>query len=143
MLRRAKQTIKNSKGMTLLEIMIVLAILGGLITILATQVTKQLGKSRAKQAKIHISQIGNALDMYYTDCGFYPQTLDALWNQSPDCSNWGPDPYLKKPSGDALRDPWNKEYIYEVNGGNYTLMSLGEDGREGGSGNAADISNQD
>ena len=131
--------IKNSKGMTLLEIMIVLAILGGLITILATQVTKQLGKARHKEARIQISEIGKSLDMFYTDCGYYPQSLDELLNPASECPNWGPDPYIKK----IPKDPWNSEFIYENSGGTYILISLGEDRREGGEGNSKDIKSDD
>jgi general secretion pathway protein G len=134
--------LKNEKGMTLLEIMIVLAILAGLIAVLAGQVNGQLKKARMKEAHIQIAEFGKALDLFYTDCGFYPSTdqgLHALMEAPSNCSNWGPDPYLKK----LGKDPWNHEYIYESSGGNYTIKSLGSDGKEGGSGDAADITNND
>lgn len=131
--------IRNNKGMTLLEIMIVLVILGGLIAILATQVQGRLKKAKINQAKIQISEYGKALDMYFTDCNSYPTSdegLQALVQAPSSCSNWGPDPYLKK----VNKDPWNKDFIYESTGNNYVLKSLGSDGREGGNGDAADIS---
>lgn len=131
--------IRNNKGMTLLEIMIVLVILGGLIAILGNQVTKQLAKARVKEARIQISEIGKALDMFMTDCGSYPEELGALIEAPESCTNWGPDPYIKK----MPKDPWGKDFIYEINGGNYVLVSFGADGREGGSGNDADISSED
>ena len=133
--------IRNNKGMTLLEIMIVLVILGGLIAILATQVQGRLKKAKINQAKIQISEYGKALDMYFTDCNSYPSTdegLGALVKAPSTCSNWGPDPYLKK----VNKDPWGKEFLYESSGNNYLLKSLGSDGREGGSGDAADVSNE-
>lgn len=131
--------IRNNKGMTLLEIMIVLVILGGLIAILATQVQGRLKKAKINQAKIQISEYGKALDMYFTDCNSYPTTeegLQALVQAPSTCSNWGPDPYLKK----VNKDPWNGDFIYESTGNNYVLKSLGSDRREGGSGDAQDIS---
>ncbi|MGE0526050.1 MAG: type II secretion system major pseudopilin GspG [Bdellovibrionales bacterium] len=132
--------IRNDKGMTLLEIMIVLVILGGLIAILATQVQGRLKKARTQQARLQISEYGKALDMYFTDCGNYPSAedggLNALIEAPSSCSNWGPDPYVKK----LNKDPWGGDFIYEPTGSDYVLRSLGSDRREGGSGDAADIS---
>jgi len=133
--------IRNNKGMTLLEIMIVLAILGGLIAILASQVQGSLKKAKIRQAKILIAEYGKALDMFYTDCNHYPTTeegLNALVQAVSSCNNWGPDPYRKK----IDKDPWGGDLIYESQGNAYTLKSLGSDHRDGGSGDAADISNE-
>lgn len=133
----------NSRGMTLIEIMIVLVIVGGLIAILGNTVIGQLGKAQTKEAAIQIKEVGKALDMFYADCGFYPssdQGLNALVESKGDCSNWGPDPYLKK----APKDPWNHEYVYEQKSRSaYTLKSLGADGEEGGEGKNKDISSDD
>ncbi|MCC7405609.1 MAG: type II secretion system major pseudopilin GspG [Bdellovibrionales bacterium] len=132
----------NQKGMTLLEIMIVLVILGGLVASLVTVVMGRLKSARIKQAKITMAEVGKALDMYYTDCGAYPsseQGLGALVQAPGDgCSSWGPDPYIKK----VPRDPWNHEYIYESQGGTYVLQSLGRDNREGGTGEDEDLSSE-
>jgi general secretion pathway protein G len=133
---------KNERGMTLVEIMVVLAIIGGLIGVLATQVNKQFKKARVKEARIQISEIGKSLDLYLTDCGSYPTTeegLQALVEQPPDCKNWGPEAYIKK----VPTDPWGSPFVYELHGNSYTLKSLGDDKREGGTGTAADISNED
>lgn len=136
--------LRNAKGMTLLEIMIVLAILGGLIGILGTQVVGNLKKANIKEAKIQISEISKLLEMYYTDCGSYPTSdagLEALVDASAasNCSSWGPDPYMKK----VPLDPWKNDFIYESNGGKYRIISLGSDREEGGDGDAADISSDD
>ena len=131
----------NEKGMTLLEIMIVLVILGGLIAILATKVTGRLKTARVRQAQLQISEYGKALDMYFTDCNQYPSTeenLQALVAAPSTCPNWGPDPYTKK----VNKDPWGGDFIYESTGNNYVLKSLGSDHREGGTGDAADISSE-
>lgn len=133
--------IRNNKGMTLLEIMIVLVILGGLIAILATQVTARLKTAKIRQAKIQIAEIGKALDLYYTDCGSYPtneEGLQALVQAPSSCTNWGPDPYMKK----VGKDPWNGDFRYESQGNTYILKSLGSDHKEGGSGDAQDITNE-
>lgn len=129
--------------MTLIEIMIVLIIVGGLIAILGGQVVGQLGKAQVKEAQIQIKEIGKSLDMFYADCGFYPssdQGLSALVENKGGCSNWGPDPYMKK----VPKDPWSNEYIYEQKSKSaYVLISLGADGAEGGEGKNKDISSED
>lgn len=132
----------NHRGMTLLEIMIVLAILGSLIGILATQVQSRLKRARMNEARIQIGELGKALDMFYTDCGFYPSTedgLSALVEAPSNCATWGPDPYIRR----VPTDPWQTPFIYENTGGSYILISLGSDKREGGTGDAADISSED
>lgn len=133
--------IRNQKGMTLLEIMIVMVILGGLIAVLAGTVRDNLKKAKVKQAKIQISEYGKALDMYYTDCNQYPSTeegLQALMVAPSTCSNWGPDPYLKK----LNPDPWATPFEYSSTGNDYELKSLGQDKKEGGSGYDLDLSSK-
>ena len=138
-----KKILKSQSGMTLLEIMIVLVILGGLTGVLVTSITGQLKRSRIKEAKILISEVGKALDMYMTTCGSYPTTdqgLDALLEEpSSGCDDWGPDPYVKK----IPKDPWGSELIYEQDAGSFVLISLGEDKRDGGTKSAKDISSED
>lgn len=131
--------LKNRKGMTLIEIMIVIAIIGSIAALLLPNVVSQLDKSKTKEAKIQLTQIVSALSMYYTDCGKYPETLEGLTKADPNCSNWGPQPYYTK----SLKDPFNNPIVYELDGSEYTLKSLGKDGREGGSGYAKDITLDD
>ena len=134
--------LRNRRGMTLLEIMIVLAILASLIGVLASQINLRLKKAKINQAKIQIGELGKALDMYYTDCNAYPSAsegLQALVTQPSNCSQWGPDSYIKK----MPKDPWGTDFVYESQGNTYTLISMGADKKEGGSGENADISSQD
>ncbi len=130
----SKPLLANQKGMTLIEIMIVIAILGGLMALLAPKFLGQKDKANVGQAKIQMGQIANAISMFYNDCGKFPASLDNLVTQDSGCTNWGPEPYLKK----APVDPWNNPYAYE-GGTEYSLKSFGKDGREGGSGYNADI----
>jgi general secretion pathway protein G len=133
--------LKNKKGMTLIEIMIVLAILGGLMTVLATQVTKSLGKSKVKEAVISMGELSKAIEMFYTDCGYYPKELGNLISEDSECSSWGPEPYVRNES--RLKDPWKTEFVYEATGSSYVIRSLGADKREGGSGNDKDINSDE
>ena len=129
----------NEKGMTLIEIMIVLVILASIGGLAITTVNTQLRKSRVRRAEIMISEIGKALDTYYTDCATYPPNLEGLMSETSDCPNWGPEAYLRK----IPKDPWNNDFIYEVDGSSYEIVSLGEGGREGGEVYEKDISSQD
>lgn len=131
--------LRNRKGMTLIEIMIVLAIIGGISALLLPRITGQRDKAKVSEARIQMGQIVSALSMYYNDCGKYPQTLEGLVKADPNCSNWGPEPYVRK----EIKDPWGHDFEYEVNGAEYSLRCLGRDGREGGSGYDADISLED
>lgn len=136
----AGAVVQNNRGMTLVEIVIVVAILASLVAILGTQVQKQFAKAKVNQAKIQMGEIGKALDMYYTDCGSYPDAgagLQALISaEGSNCSNWGPDSYVKKSN---LQDPWGTQFLYDSDGAQYTIISLGADKREGGEGYNADI----
>ncbi len=127
-------------GMTLIEILIVLGIVGGLLTLLAQGVFKNFFKSQVQETKIIMGKVSQALQLYYVDCGSYPSSLDGLLeNTGGECKSWGPDAYLDKYPEDA----WNSELIYEASGSSYVLKSLGKDKKEGGSGNDADISSED
>lgn len=137
-----RRGIRGQQGMTLLEIMIVLVILGSLIGVLAVTVQNRLKKARMNEARIQIGELGKALDMYFTDCGSYPDTgagLKALVEPQSGCPQWGPDPYIKR----VNNDPWGSPLVYENTGSSYVLISLGSDKKQGGSGDAADISSED
>ena len=133
--------LKNQRGFSLVEIMIVLAIIG-IIVGLASSGINYFEKAKVKEAKVKIKQISDALEMYYTDCSIYPttdQNLDALVEAPSDCEEWGPEPYLKK----VPKDPWKRAYIYESDGSDYEIKSLGKDRKEGGEGLGKDISSAD
>lgn len=133
------QSLRNSRGMTLMEILIVLAIIGTLMAFLIPQVTSRLDKAKVSQSKIAIGQVINALNLYYTDCGKYPSSLEGLAKADPECSNWGPEPYMKN----TPKDAWNREFQYSLDGNQYTIKSLGADGREGGDGYGKDLTQDD
>ncbi|MAA64034.1 MAG: type II secretion system protein GspG [Alteromonadaceae bacterium] len=134
----------RSAGFTLIEIMVVMVILGLLVAIVAPNILGRSDQARVTVAQTQMSNIGNALDLYRLDNSHYPssqQGLEALVskpNGSPEPRNWNPDGYLKS----VPVDPWDNEYQYISPGadGPYDLFSYGSDGREGGEGDAADIS---
>lgn len=128
----------NQKGMTLIEIMIVLAILASIMAILGSKFVGAQDKARIKEAKLAMGEISKALSMYYTDCGKYPASLELLIKPDPACASWGPTSYLEKKKT-VPKDPWGNDFVYELNGSEFTLKSYGKDGVEGGDGLNADI----
>ena len=140
----AKNILRSQAGMTLIEIVIVLAIIVGIVSLFSSTIFDSFGKSRIQTVKIQFSEIGKALDRYNLDCNSYPTTeegLIALVEPSAKCKNWGPKPYMKK---QLMQDPWGNEVIYErTSSSDYVLLSLGADGNEGGEGLDADIRSND
>lgn len=128
----------RSIGFTLLELLVVLAILGLIATFAAPQVLKWLSGAKSDSARIQIEALGTGIDLYRLEVGSYPPTLDALVSKPPGVEKWN-GPYLKKTV--VPKDPWGREYIYRHPGvhGPYDLVSLGADGAEGGDGEDADI----
>jgi general secretion pathway protein G len=134
---------RRQAGFTLLELLVVLTILGLLAAIAGPQVLKYLGSSRSQTAKVQIQNIVASLELFYLDIGRYPadaEGLKALVEAPPSLTNWN-GPYLSKV--EALIDPWSNPYQYRSPGrqGKVDVFSLGNDGAEGGTGEAKDIGN--
>lgn len=135
------------RGFTLLEVMVVLAIIGGIMALVATNIMGSAGDARIKTTKSQIKLIENALDLYKLDNYTYPTTeqgLEALVKKptsSPEPKNYKADGYLKGNS--VPTDAWGNELVYFLDKGRYEIISLGADGQEGGEGEAADISSLD
>ena len=138
---------KDKRGFTLIEILVVIMIIGILASIIAPRFVGRTEDAKVTAAKADISAIELAIDAYEADNGFYPATeqgLDALIVVpaiAPIPTNWK-GPYLKKSVGN---DPWGSPYIFVCpgiyNSTSYDLYSLGRDGKEGGTGFDADITN--
>ena len=139
--RRANRACRPA-GFTLLELLVVVAIIGLLVGYVAPRYFAQIDKSEVTAAKAQIDSLGKALDQYRLDTGHYPTTemgLDALVRQPPNEPKWN-GPYLRKA---VPADPWDHPYLYRspVAQGDYDLLSYGKDGRPGGSDENADLGN--
>ncbi|MBM3489339.1 MAG: type II secretion system protein GspG [Alphaproteobacteria bacterium] len=131
-------------GFTLLEVLVVLAILGLIVTLVGPRVIDYFGRAKGDAARLQVESLATALDFYRLDVGGYPtqeQGLKALIARPADVAVWR-GPYLK---AQALPDdPWGRPYVYRRpsrHGLDYDLFSLGADATEGGEGEAADIAN--
>ncbi len=143
--RMRKTPDHRQAGFTLIELLVVIAILGLLIGLVAPAALQQLGSSRQKVAQQTITRLGSFLEVYRLDVGSYPtseQGLAVLINRPSGVRGWN-GPYVRGDQG-AL-DPWGNAFVYrspsQRPGREYDLISLGSDGRPGGQGEAADVSN--
>jgi general secretion pathway protein G len=131
----------RTRGMTLIEILVVLTLIGIVMGIVGGNYLGQGEKAKAKAARIEIEQIGQTLDLFKLEVGRYPTTqegLQALITAPAGVTNWN-GPYWKKTT--LPKDPWTNDYMYASPGqhGAYDLWSYGADGKEGGDGNNKDI----
>lgn len=142
---RTDRSARRSRGLTLIEIMVVVIIIGILVSVIAPNVMGRPDTARREVTRSDLLAIGNALDMYRLDNGAYPSTdqgLDALIAKPsgfPEPRNWGPEPYLKK----MPVDQWGNDFVYVSDGGSFELASLAADGEEGGEDEAADLAYAD
>ena len=127
-----------SAGFTLVELLVVLAILGMIAAFAAPRVFKYLGSAKMDAAKIQIESLSSGLDLYRLEVGSYPASMSALVEKPAGVDKWN-GPYLKKRS--LPKDPWGKDYLYRfpAEDGSYELSSFGADGVEGGEGENSDI----
>jgi general secretion pathway protein G len=127
--------LQRSDGFTLIEILVVMAIIAMLAVMVAPNLFNQQAGAMRDVARTEISTLEAALDIYRLDVGEYPDTLDGLMEDDTDRASWN-GPYLRRA---VPIDPWDNEYVYEGNGREFTLLSYGADGVSGGEDDDADI----
>lgn len=128
-------------GLTLIEILVVLAIIAVMAYLIVPNVIGRPDQARVTVAQTDLRTISAALKMYRLDNGDYPssaQGLNALVERptaAPVPINWSPSGYLDQ----LPQDPWGGQYGYSSEGGVFEMVSLGKDGAVGGEGVDADI----
>ncbi len=121
-----------ARGMTLIEIIVVITILALITAAVSVAVIPRLEEAKRDRARLDIANIMGALKVYYAKKGNYPDTglgLKALVDTQ----------ILDK----QPMDPWEHEYVYLNEGGKPVITSYGKDGQQGGADNDADISSKD
>jgi general secretion pathway protein G len=144
LVRRSSNRKGSEGGFTLVEMMVVIVIIGILAAVLIMQISGRADRAKVEATKAMIAQVSQALDMFKLDQNRYPIRLDDLMTQPSDVApnKWPPGGYLKK----FPRDGWDREFIYRIPGTKgqpFDVVSLGEDGREGGEGYAEDLWNHE
>jgi general secretion pathway protein G len=139
--RRDKRSVEA--GFTLIELMVVLAILAMLVVAIVPNVMGRSDDAKQSKAKTDVAMTESMLDLFYLDMGRYPTTeegLRVLFSAPDEGAEKWKGPYPKKP---IPKDPWGNPYVYESPGSHspmpYEVSSLGKDGQEGGEKFDADV----
>lgn len=123
---------RRRRGMTLIEIMVVITILGLIAAAVGVAVVPQLEAAKRDRAALDIKSIQSGLKLYYTKKGNYPDTgtgLRALVETNV--------------LDEVPKDPWGNDFVYLNEGGKPVIVSYGADGTAGGEGSDADVSSRD
>ena len=132
--RTAAGRLRRRLGFTIVEMLVVLAIIGLIVGLIGPRVLGILADSKVKTARIQMENLASSLDVFFLDTGRYPTSgegLTALMQRPNDAPAWS-GPYLK---GSVVpNDPWGHAYTYKSPGQNapFELSSQGPDGRENG-----------
>ena len=129
--KKTKQQ-RRRRGMTLIEIMVVITILGLIMAAVGVAVIPKLDEAKQDTARLDIANIHNALKLYYTKKGKFPDTGTGL-RALVETQNLDKIP----------TDPWGHEYVYMNEGGKPVIITYGADGTQGGEGPDSDISSRD
>ena len=129
---------RAQRGMTLIEIMVVVIIIGLVGTAVAVNVFGNLAEAKVRTAKSDLAKISEAVDTYKVLRGRYPTTEEGL-------NVLLQEKILKANKNGKVLDPWDRDYIYlspgQAHTDSYDVKSYGGDGAPGGEGENADLVN--
>ena len=125
-----KHSMRGQAGFTLVELMVVIAILAILASVVGFNLLGAIGEGNQGAAKTEIKTLSGAVVMYKLHHGKFPPDLESLINNQR-------QNYLDKK--EIPSDPWGNKYLYTVEGSNFKIVSYGGDGQPGGDGENADI----
>ena len=118
---------------SLVEVMIVVVIIGLMAGLVTYATTGYLERAKKQRARSDVATYAGAVDSYYLAHGYYPDNREGLKALAPE--------FIKV----LQNDPWGHTYQYVQPGKDhpYDILCYGADGKEGGSGADADITNWD
>ena len=140
-MRTAQSTNQTLRaGFSLIELLIVIVILGGLVAVVAPGLMDSADQAKRDTVCLKMNDIGKRLDMFKLDNGVYPDTEEGLQallsNPDPEkYPNYRAKPYLKK----LPKDSWKTPFVYIKQGDEFELVSFAADRKEGGEENNKDI----
>jgi general secretion pathway protein G len=136
--RRSRRT----AGFTLVELMVVVAIIGLLAAVVTVNVMGQAGEAKKERVKADMKNIATALDLYKLACGKYPDQLEGLWERpgGNEGRKWN-GPYLTEGQYPPT-DPWGYRYEYQKTGSSYEIITKGAGNAPGGDEEEADLSSK-
>lgn len=126
-------------GFSLIEMLVAVAIIGLIVGLVGPAAMRQLQSSRVNTTEAQLGQIRTAIDIFAIDTGRVPsqsEGLGALVSNDGAVPGWN-GPYLR--DGQLPQDAWGRGFLYALEGDQVSVISLGADGQEGGTGNNADI----
>lgn len=140
-----KLNVRNNEmtyGFTLIEVMVVVAIIGLLAAIIAPKILNRADDGASAKVRTDIASIMSSIKLYRLDNLSYPTTSDNLTalTKKPLGANRWKGPYIEI----LPKDPWGRDYLYAnpgTHGAQVDLYSLGADNKKGGSGADADVGN--
>ena len=127
-------------GFSLIEIILVVVLIGGIVAFAATRILGGGDRAKVNLAKAQVQTMAEKIQQFDMDTGNLPGSLDDLVTAPGDATGWL-GPYAKAAE---LKDPWNHPFQYTVPGEGqaFDLLSLGKDGKPGGTSVDADIKYQ-
>ena len=129
---------KQSKGFTLIELIIVITLIAGVMALIAGKVIQNQNKAKYRIAQTQMTTLAASIDQYQSDTGELPDSLDQLIAAPGNAEGWL-GPYAK---AEELKDPWSRPIEYRKPGADdapFSLTSLGVDGKPGGDGVDKDL----
>jgi general secretion pathway protein G len=132
MLRHRTLSQRRNSAFTLIELLLVMVIIAMLAAILVPKVVQHLGQAKVTKAQADLATLKQALNAFYLDNGHYPTQseggLQALISNPGDCPHW--EQTLDRKT--MPLDPWDRQYVYKVNGDDMDVYCTGPSGQDGG-----------
>jgi len=120
--QRRRSRRRSQRGMSLIEVMVVIAIILTLTSVLAIGIFGIFNQAQADTTVLTMGKIDQRVSLYVLRKKKAPSSLEEAF------------------AGDEVpKDAWGNDFIYEAQGRNYEIKSLGSDGSPGGDGDAADL----